>query len=551
MNNDFRTYRTPQRLTGSADGFVRTNGSSIRVGAQRPANAQSKQPQGALDGFKRTDGFHGLANQTLHTATSAKLGAERPLAQVDTSLPGSPSRSAARRPKRAKRRVALRMFSVLVFGMIILGGYMVGKGYIAVHSVFKGGGSAPALAEEVDPTTLNGEGDGRVNIMLLGKGSEGHDGADLTDTILVVSIDPVNKKASILSIPRDLWVENPSGGSSKINAVFANAKNAKIGRNPTDSQKKEAYTAGVNALETTVEEAMGIPVHYYAVVDFIAFEQAINTVGGVDLNIDPGDASGIVKEQLWDELTGKNYVLDVKAGQNHFDGQRALMYSRSRHTSARGDFDRSERQRKIMLALKDKVLSAGTYGNPVKISQLISDFGDHVSSNLSIGEVMRIYELAKSIDSATVNSLGLADAPNNFVTTDTVDGQSIVRPIAGLSDFSAIKSFVRNALKDSYLEKESANVAVYNGSKTTGLAAKRADDLKSYGYTVTTVANAPSQAYAQTVIVDLTNGAKKYTKHYLEDRFKVSAVTSMPDQAIETSGADFVIILGQNESAAP
>jgi hypothetical protein len=90
-------------------------------------------------------------------------------------------------------------------------------------------------------------------------------------------------------------------------------------------------------------------------------------------------------------------------------------------------------------------------------------------------------------------------------------------------------------------------VAVFNGTTTGGLATTKADELKSYGYTIGTVDNAPTKNYTKTVVVDLRNGSKKYTKNYLEKRFGVTAVTSLPDPTIPASNADFVIILGSDQ----
>jgi len=378
-----------------------------------------------------------------------------------------------------------------------------------------------------------------VNILLLGRGGEGHDGPDLTDTILVASIDPIQKKAALLSIPRDLWVQPDGLGHTKINAVFANAKYAALAKKQSVA---DAEKAGFSAIEKQIQTDIGIPIHYRIMVDFKAFEQAVDTVGGIDANIGPNET---VYEALYDHSRGKRYVLDVKQGKQHFDGQRALFYSRSRNASARGDFDRTERQRKIILALKDKVLSLGTFANPVKISQLIDAFGNHVQTNMSVNEVMRLYDIGKNIESTGVASVGLADSPNNYVITDNVNGLSVVRPRAGIDDFSEIQSYIRNALKDGFLANENASVAVYNGTNTPGLATKKAAELKSYGYNVATIADAPTKTYTQTVLVDLRNGQKKYTRHYLEQRLGVTAVNSLPDKTIVPGAADFVIILGQ------
>jgi hypothetical protein len=246
-------------------------------------------------------------------------------------------------------------------------------------------------------------------------------------------------------------------------------------------------------------------------------------------------------------IDGKPYYLNVPAGQQHFDGMRALAYARTRHTSNRGDFDRTERQRTVMLALKSKVFSAGTYGNPNKISQLTSAFGNHVQTNLGLGDISRLYDIGKEIDGSKVASIGLADPPNNYVTTASMDNLSVVIPRAGIDNYKDIQNFIRNKLRDGFLADENANIVILNGTSTTGLAARTSDELKSFGYNVSQIGDAPTKTYSKTIIVDLRSGQKKYTKSYLEKRFGVSTVNSLPDSNINPGTADFVIILGTNE----
>ncbi len=522
----------------SFDGVIRPD---LKAGAgsayHGPSNANNGLlTRNSLNNFRASDGFHAAQQPVMNTGRQPLR--RGPDGLIDLTLPPAPAKP---RRKRNRKKLVLRSFAGIAVLLVVMVGFLFGKGYLKLHQIFKGGAQgAAALEDNVDPSKLRGEGDGRVNILLLGKGGEGHDGPDLTDTILIASIDPVQKKAALLSIPRDLWVQpEGSSGHTKINAVYANAKYAALAKKQS---KDDAEKAGLNAIEKEIQTDIGIPIHYHVMVDFNAFEQAINTVGGVDINV---AASETVYEVLYDESTGKHYTLDVKQGQQHFDGQRALFYARSRHTSARGDFDRTERQRKIMLALKDKILSLGTFSNPAKISQLIDAFGNHVQANLSIQEVMRLYDIGKGIDSSSVASVGLADSPNNYVTTDNVNGISIVRPRAGIDDFSEIQSYIRNALKDGFIANENASIAIYNGTETPGLATRKAAELKSYGYNVITIADAPTKTYQKTVLTDLRNGQKKYTKHYLEQRLGVTAVGSLPDTSINPGAADFVIILGQ------
>jgi LCP family protein required for cell wall assembly len=471
----------------------------------------------------------------------------RSLPNLDLNLTETSSKAEkARKPqsaKRAFRKWLLRGGLATMALLVIVGGLLFAQGYMKLHKVFKGGAShAAALTKDVNPTLLKGEGDGRVNILLLGNGGTGHDGADLTDTMMVASIDPVNKSMTLLSIPRDLWVKMPVnyfGANQKINAAYESAKYKTIGKVDSSNTNTAAVMAGFQSADTAVSQVLGITIHYNMVVNFTAFRQAVDSVGGITVN---------VPTQLYDPTmaweNNHNPIL-AAAGVQQMDGIHALLYARSRETSS--DFARGERQRAIILALKDKILTAGTISNPLKISQLMSAFGDNMVTDVSLSDAVRMYDLTKSISSDNIKSLDLVTAPNTLVTTGNQNGTSIDLPKAGLFNYADIQAFVRSNLKDGYLTKENAQVAVYNGTTLAGLATTKANELKSYGYNVTTVANAPTSTYQKTVVVDLTNGADKYTKHYLETRFGVSSVTQIPDATIAPGQSNFVVILGQDQ----
>ncbi len=544
----------------AVDGFIAKPTSAKHGGLSfgKPKSYLPEAPSN-LDGFDRKDGFHSNKQGQLDprqpridALVEAPGAPEVTMAAADTSEKKKSRRFFKKKDKKDKTGKKKRswkkrlLWGGLIFILLtaVIGGYLFAKGYINLRKVFKGGSSgAPSLQKNVDPTKLKGEGDGRVNILLLGRGGDGHEAPDLTDTILVASIDPIQKEAALLSIPRDLWVKS-SVGTTKINAVYAFAKGkALYGKKKTAETSRQAEDAGLKAVEETVAATMGIPIHYHVMVDFKAFREAIDTVGGIDVNV-----TEPLRDTLWLEDTGKIYTIDVKPGVQHFDGRKALVYSRSRYTSSRGDFDRTERQRGVIIALKEKVFSVGTFSNPVKISQLITTFGNHVNANMNVNEILRLYDISKEIGSSKVTSVGLADPPNNFVTTGNINGQSVVVPRAGTFVYSEIQNYVRNTLKDGYIRSENPSVMVLNGTATAGLATVKANTLKSYGYNVTQIGDAPTKNYPKTILVDLRNGTKKYTKRYLEQRFKTTSVSSLPDAAIASGSADFVIILGQNES---
>ena len=576
MNNSNKRGNKP---SGSLDGFMRPSKpgnlkpNNLRSFDQHypsnPAQSHNTLRVGRVDNFKSADGFvpnvqptimrPGATNQPGDINRVQNAHAQEQHMNNEVKPPKQKhggfmhfrrKHKAHEKPvKHSKLKFGLRTAGLLALVVLLAGGGLTLKAYFTGKGILKGGGTgAVALNKNVDPTLLKGEGDGRVNVLILGKGGPGHDGPDLTDTLLIASIDPVAKETALLSIPRDLWVKT-SRGQSKINSVYANANYGVLNnytlKNQTAEVKKQAEDAGIKAIKTVVSDTMGIPVQYYVMVDFVAFKQAINTVGGITIDvktplIDPSIA--------WEN---NNKALIAGVGVQEFDGQRALLYARSRKSAVGGtDFGRNLRQREVIVALKTKLLSLNTFANPIKVNQLINAFGDHISTDFSLNEMMRVYDIIKQVPSNKITSIGLADPPNDFVTTGTYNNLSIVQPKAGLFDYSEIQSFVRNTLRDPYLKSENATVIILNGTETPGLATLKSTELKSYGYNVTQVADAPTKEYTKTILVDLRKGVKRYTLNYLEKRLGVKATTKLPDSTIVPGTADFVIILGSSESGA-
>jgi LCP family protein required for cell wall assembly len=504
---------------------------------------QKKIKKADDQGFGLSEGFH-ARNRGGSAVPDGRATGRRGISKSDLDI--SLKEGTKKSPKLAKEpgrlcRGLKRSFAGVSVVVLLLAGFATGYAWLKANQVFQGGSSALALECGVDPKKLEKEGDGRVNVLLLGKGGPGHDGADLTDTIMVASVDTCQKEVGLLSIPRDMYVKMPGNGSMKINAIYATAKEEALYEGASEA---EAEKKGIAATEEVVETVLGIPMHYYAMVDFEAFRQAIDTVGGVDVN---------AKEQLYDPTVAwENNWSPVlaNAGPNHFNGKQALLYARSRHGSSRGDFDRSERQREILLALQDKVLSAGTFTNPVKLTQLFSAFGSHVQTNLSVDDIMALYEVVGGVEDHKVVSISLADPPNDFVTTDNIGGLSVVVPKAGTYDYAAIHTYVRNVLRDGFLKKENASILVLNGSGVAGAATQYADVLKGYGYNVVGTGDAPTQEYTDTEIINLKGSEKKYTKRYLEQRFGVQSSSSLPAGITNPQNADIVIIIGSNEKSS-
>lgn len=442
------------------------------------------------------------------------------------------------------RKWIMRSFSLLLALFLSTGGFLTWKGYSNVHKVFQGTSTVAALSKDIDPVLLHHEGDSRVNILLLGVGGPAHDGPDLTDTMLLLSVDPVNNTAALVSIPRDLWVKMPVnyfGQYQKINAVYESGKYHYLGHQDDSNSNKQALNAGFAAADQAVETVLGVRIDYHVLVDFQAFRQAVDAVDGVTID---------VAEPLYDPTmaweNNNNPVL-APAGVQAMNGKEALLYARSRETSS--DFARTQRQRQLLLALKDKVLSLGTLSNPTKISGLLDSFGDNVYTDISIQGAERLYSIMRQVNNSSIASIGLADPPNNYVTTDHVGNISVVRPRAGFDDYSQIQAYIQSQLPDGYVIKEHAPIVVLSASGSDGTAATTlTHTLQEYGYKATV--GGSTSASSSVTLVDLSHGRAPYSKHYLEQRLGVQAVEHFGGLPKLPSGTEFAIIVNNYEGTA-
>jgi polyisoprenyl-teichoic acid--peptidoglycan teichoic acid transferase len=485
-----------------------------------------------------------VATEAVHPNPPKTVVPARHLPPIDMELPGEDS--PLRRIDSLLQHGKLATFRRWTFrGAIAMLVLLIGAGgllfYNNLHKAFKGGTTtAAALRTDVNPSLLKGEGDGRINVLLMGRGGGGHDAPDLTDSMMLASIDPVNHTSTLISIPRDLWVDVPNQGAMKINAAWESGEFKYLNKVAPGSTDSNAIKAGFAQADQTVENVLGVTIHYNVLLSFQAFQQAVDSVGGVTVNA-PADL--VDQTMAWEN---GNSSLLAKAGVNNLNGKQALNYVRSRETSS--DFARAQRQRAVLVALKGKINTLGTLSNPLKLSGLMNTFGNNVQTDLSVKDASRLYSIIKKIPDTKTTSLGLSDPPNNYFNTGTLAGQSITLPTAGLFNYKDIQSFVRTQLKDPYITKENARIAILNGTATPGLAAAKSDQLKTYGYNVISAGNAPNTNWLQTTLVDVTRGKDKYTKRYLEQRLGVTATTKLPDSTIQANGADFVIIIGSNEA---
>ncbi len=404
--------------------------------------------------------------------------------------------------------------AVIILALVLLAGgsAFAAKSYLSLGKVIQRntGVSAAGLKGKLQLSQLKGEGEGRINILLLGVGDNTHSGAKLSDTMMVLSIDPQTNDVAMLGIPRDLWVNVPGFGYSKINAAHAYGEQLKKDGGP-DMAKK------------VVSSALGVPIHYFFRTDFTAFKQAVDSVGGVTID---------VKQALYDieYPCEKNPNLScgfkLKAGVQKMDGATALKYVRCRKGNCGDDFGRAQRQQQVLVALKAKALSAKTLLDPAKLSGLIDTVGDNIRLDLQIGEIQRLIDISKKVDSTKmVNAVLDNDEAKgtNLVRTANIGGASVVVPAAGIGNYTQIQKFVKSIFVDGYIKQENAPIEVQNGTARPGLALSATNLLKGYSYNVISTVSADRTTYAKTQIVDYSNGKNPYTLRYLEKRFGVKA----------------------------
>jgi len=437
------------------------------------------------------------------------------------------------------RRVAL----VLLVAVIGVGGWLGYRTFLAAkHIIGKSHGGAPALAGIIDPTKLKGEGDGRINVLVLGIGGPGHDGPNLSDTIMVISIDPKTKNTAMLSVPRDLWVKIPAVGRYSTHYAKINEANSDGG--PIEAEK-------------VVSSVIGVPIHYYVVVDFSGFKQAIDSVGGVDINVPTTLNDPLYPCDDGTKYAGKYCPIYFKAGMQHMTGAQALKYSRSRETTS--DFDRAARQQMVIAALKAKAMQLSTLTNPVKLTGLIDSVGDHVKTDMQPNEITKMASIVKDIDTSKVTNKVLDTTGTDSLLLDgtgKIPGAgSIELPRAGNFDYSDIQDFVKNIFVDHYITDENARIEVQNGSGVSGVAAQVVRSLKAAHYNVGDPVNATG-SFTKTVIYDYTGGKKPYTINYLERRFGVKSVKApSPSPTTDASGStvsppEIRIIIGSDYQPA-
>lgn len=389
---------------------------------------------------------------------------------------------------------------------------------------------------------LEGEENDRINILLLGMGGENHDGGNLTDTIILLSLKPSTKQAAMISVPRDMVAPDSNGNWKKVNSINAYAEAEKDG-------------SGGKAVCDTLSTLLDEPIPYYIRADFQGFINIIDEVGGVDVYV----------ENTFDDYTypilGREDAADYYSRFEHLhfdkgwqkmDGATALKYARSRHSLGveGSDFARAKRQQIVLEAAKDKVLSRNTLTNPATLTKIIGQLESHIGTNLQISEMIKLWNMFKDVQKAQITNKVLDNSVSGLLMDSRGDGGAYIllprgnsfKPIRDMidtifgdilqassssSDISVPKMANSETIKIKKI-KESATIEILNGTWISGIASKASADLKEAGFTVLKLGNSQERNYTRNTIYDLTYGTKKEALEALKTAYNAEVSFSWP-----------------------
>lgn len=387
------------------------------------------------------------------------------------------------------------------------------------------------LAPAVEPSLAPWDGAGRVTVLLLGLDfRDWESGSDYarSDTMILLTLDPLSNTAGILSIPRDMWVGIPGFKHGKINTAYY------LG----DANKLPGGGPGLAV--KTVEQFLGVPINYYAQIDFGAFVRFIDEIGGVKINI---------PEPITVDLLGGGSATKKKlqAGVQVLPGEWALAYARARYTEG-GDFDRASRQQQVILAIRDRILSFDML--PVLTSKadvLYQELSSGVHTNMSLQDVVRLALLAKDVPEENIRQGVIGE--KYVIFGQSPDNLSILIPLPDKIHALRDQIFVSDGAlgpqtPGSLAEQvvaEAARVAIVNGSRSGGLAERTSEYLKSQGVN----AASAGDGEATTVTTLYLYNGRPFTARYLADLMKIPAVKIV--YAYDPANSvDLTVVLGED-----
>ena len=394
--------------------------------------------------------------------------------------------------------------------------------------------AVPTPITDLGATAPVWNGSDRVTVLLMGLDYRdwlADEGPPRTDSMMLVTIDPVARTAGMLSIPRDLWVDIPGFEHNRINTAYAQGESFKV------------PGGGPGLAMRTVENLLGVPVQYYAVIDFYTFERMVDEIGGVDI---------LVPEDVKISPLGRNSKWLYGGKSEHLDGPETLAYARARKTGG-GDFDRAARQQQVALALRDTILDLDMLPTLLtKAPLLYQELSTGIRTNLTLDQMVSLGMLALQVPKKDIHR-GTIAPPDQVTLESLPDGAQVLKPVPDrirelrdqiFTNTSAVGPSVPVDNPAEGARLEAARVSVRNGSGVEGLATQTADYFKGQGLNVVEIGNADRLDYDKSMLI-VENATYPYAVRFLSSLMSLSQsqilrpVTSDP-------AIDIIVILGQD-----
>lgn len=372
---------------------------------------------------------------------------------------------------------------------------------------------------------------GRTNILAFGTsgynmdGEEGdgvHDGAQLTDSIMVISLDQETGDVAMLSLPRDLKASPTCTATGKINEVYW-----------CNNMDGTDESAGATALMEEVGSILGLDFQYYVHINWGSLIQIVDTLGGIDVTLD---------EDIYDyDYTGAVYDAGVTYT---IDGEEALGIARARHGTTSGDFSRGASQQKILIGIKDKIFTKDF--SITDLVSLASTLGDNLRSNFSIENLKTLAHFTQTFDFNSMRQVSLLD-PYPLMTTGTINGISYVLPSAGVGVYDDIQEYVAKMFSSDPRDYEDSTILILNGTETPGLAATEQTALVAEGYSNIDISDAPEGTYNSEYTLYVTTNTAPNTQKLLEEKYQTTALPATDLPAGIDNGYTFILIIGDDD----
>lgn len=473
-----------------------------------------------------------------------------------TLSPYNPPKLPKRNPRKETQKPTLRKICIIIFILILLGSVfatalLIWRTYRLSQVTFIQRSESNIFSETTrylfgkskeTRKPLRGEEDGRINILLLGKAGKNYPGQNLTDTIMVASINTKEKKTALLSLPRDFYARIPdTKTSAKLNSLYL------LGQKEDDP---------FHIIRSAVEDVTGLPIHYSIVIDYDGFVSIVDALSGINV---------YVERDFYDpSYPGPNYsyeTFEIKKGLHTLDGATALKYVRERHNDPQGDFGRSARQQQVLQAIKNKAFTVKTFLNFFTFYNLLDAIEENIRTDFSPEEVRSLLTLVQDIDTHNINTMVIdAWKKESLLRVSHIaleNGQSMFVLIPRTGTYqeiqeaaSTIFSQKEQQTREDKIREENARVLLINTTKNPEITQNIFDLLSDLGFQKIDVASPiDSHSLERTYVRRLSNNTYAFSLDEIIKKVPASFSGESLDVLIPKKipeNIDFTILIGND-----